>query len=252
MMQVALAGNSCLARVISKHAKLSNWRPSRWGNMIEESKVFEHPLQPPTNVGLPPGLDLSNPVTGEPMAMKERIAFATLALQHVQELNARADSKAYLVLTANGFLITFLGWMAASVQKVWQQPLSLGLAAHIAATGALVLTVAISLSHAFKVIVPRMKQADPVTHKQDHGSHMHPASLLFFVDIVKAYHADQEYARALLNATPEDMIANLASSIYGSSVSAQEKYREAHRSIAALRRVLIAWVIFVGLTFSLG
>ena len=81
---------------------------------------------------------------------------------------------------------------------------------------------------------------------------MHPANLLFFVDIVKAHHTDQEYAQALLNATPQELIANLASSIYGSSVSAQEKYREANQSIKALGQVLVAWVIFVGLTFALG
>jgi hypothetical protein len=219
--------------------------------MIEPT-VFKHGIEQLVEDVPSPALAASTLVTGETIAMEERIDFATLALQHVQELNARADSKAYLVLTADGFLIAFLGWMAASVQHVWQQPVSFWVAAQIASTVALTLTVAVSLSHAFKVMAPRLKQADNTTHGTEHGAHMHPASLLFFVDIVKAHHTDQEYAQALLNATPQELIANLASSIYGSSVSAQEKYREANQAIGALGRVLIAWVIFVGLTFALG
>jgi hypothetical protein len=219
--------------------------------MIEPT-VFTKVLQPAVEDAPPPALASPGAISGETIAMEERIDFATLALQHVQELNARADSKAYLVLTANGFLITFLGWMVAAVQKVWQQPLTFGVAAHMAATGALIITVAISLNHAFKVMAPRLKQADNTTHGDEHGPHMQPANLLFFVDIVKAHHTDQEYAHALLNATPQELIANLASSIYGSSVSAQEKYREANQSIKALGQVLVAWVIFVGLTFALG
>ena len=219
--------------------------------MIEPT-VFPQILQPSVEDAPRPVIAQSAAISGETIAMEERIDFATLALQHVQELNARADSKAYLVLTANGFLITFLGWMVSAVQKVWMQPLSLGVAAHMAATGGLILTVAISLNHAFKVMAPRLKQAENTTHGAEHGPHMHPANLLFFVDIVKAHHTDQEYAQALLNATPQELIANLASSIYGSSVSAQEKYREANQSIKALGQVLVAWVIFVGLTFALG
>jgi hypothetical protein len=191
---------------------------------------------------------------GTAIAMEERIAFASLALQNVQELNARADSKAYLVLTANGFLITFLGWMVTAVQHVWQQPISLPVILHIAATGTLILTVALSLSHAFRVMSPRLKQADIAAPGEEQGQHMHMhgANLLFFMDIVQAHHTDHDYARALINASPEELLSNLAASIYGSSVSAQEKYRDAHRSIQALGPVLVAWVIFVGLTFALG
>lgn len=218
--------------------------------MLEQSKVIERTH--PATVDLPVALAAGGAVTGETIAMEERIDFATLALQHVQELNARADSKAYLVLTANGFLITFLGWMVSAVQHVWQQPLSIPVAAHMLSTSALILTVAISLNHAFKVMAPRLKQAENMTHGPEHGPHMHPANLLFFVDIVKTHHSDSDYAQALLNATPQDLIANLASSIYGSSVSAQEKYRAANASIRGLGRVLVAWVIFVGLTFALG
>jgi len=203
-------------------------------------------------VDKPPALAAANVVTGETIAMEERIDFATLALQHVQELNARADSKAYLVLTANGFLITFLGWMVSAVQHVWQRPFSLPVAAHMLATGALILTVAISLNHAFKVMAPRLKQAEHLAHGPEHGPHMRPANLLFFVDIVKTHHSDADYAQALLNASPQELIANLASSIYGASISAQEKYRAANDSIRALGQVLVAWVIFVGLTFALG
>ena len=192
------------------------------------------------------------PVTGETIAMEERIDFATLALQHVQELNARADSKAYLVLTANGFLITFLGWMAPAVTHVWQQGISLAVLLHIGSTVALILTVAVSLSHAFRVMSPRLKQADNVSHGVEHGPHMRPANLLFFVDIVRTYHTDREYTQALLDASPEELLANLASSIYGSSISAQEKYGAAQQSIRALGPVLVAWVIFVALTFALG
>jgi hypothetical protein len=218
--------------------------------MLEQSKSIERPQ--PVSVELPTALAAAGGVTGETIAMEERIDFAMLALQHVQELNARADSKAYLVLTANGFLITFLGWMASAVQHVWQQPFSLPVAAHMLSTGALILTVAMSLNHAFKVMAPRLKQAENLAHGPEHGPHIHPANLLFFVDIVKTHHGDADYAQALLNASPQELIANLASSIYGSSVSAEEKYRAANASIRALGRVLIAWVIFVVLTFSLG
>src|SRR5512144_2348874 len=110
--------------------------------MIEPT-VFPQILQPSVEAAPRPVIAQSAAISGETIAMEERIDFATLALQHVQELNARADSKAYLVLTANGFLITFLGWMVSAVQKVWMQPLSLGVAAHMAATGGLILTVAI-------------------------------------------------------------------------------------------------------------
>ena len=218
--------------------------------MLEQSKIIERPQ--PVSVELPPALAAAAVVTGETIAMEERIDFAMLALQHVQELNARADSKAYLVLTANGFLITFLGWMVSAVQHVWQQPFSLPVAAHMLSTGALILTVAISLNHAFKVMAPRLKQAEHLAHGPEHGPHIHPANLLFFVDIVKTHHGDADYAQALLKASPQDLIANLASSIYGASVSAQEKYRAANASIRGLGRVLIAWVIFVVLTFALG
>src|SRR5438105_4731324 len=129
--------------------------------MLEQTKTLERPQ--PINADLPPVL-AATVVTGETIAMEERIDFATLALQHVQELNARADSKAYLVLTANGFLITFLGWMVSAVQHVWQQPFSVPVGAHMLATGALILTVAISLNHAFHVMAPRLKQAANLQH----------------------------------------------------------------------------------------
>src|SRR5947209_10828499 len=99
--------------------------------MLEEPKIAERPAT--LNVELPPSLEAAEIISGETIAMEERIDFATLALQNVQELNARADSKAYLVLTANGFLITFLGWMVTPVQHVWQQPFSLPVALHMLA-----------------------------------------------------------------------------------------------------------------------
>lgn len=211
--------------------------------MIDKSKIGSISRPPVTTDGAQ---------SNDAIRWEDRIYFATLALQNVQELNARADSKAYLVLTANGFLITFLGWMVSAVQHVWQQGLTPGVIAHIIATAALILTVAMSLNHAFHVMSPRLKQADNAAVAQEHGTHLHPANLLFFVDIVRAHHTDQEYTEALANASPEELLANLASSIYGSSVSAQEKYRAAHQSISALRPVLVAWVVFVGLTFALS
>ena len=181
----------------------------------------------------------------ERFEMAERIQFAFMALQNVQELNARADSKAYLVMTANGFLITFLGWMVTAVQSVWRHPLSVGVALHIVATFALILTVALSLYYAFRVIAPRLSSLTGVGRVQR-------SELLFFHDIVNTHANDQDYAQALLRATPEELLINISSSIYGASLSAREKYRAANRSIATLVPVLLAWIAFVALTFALN
>ena len=200
-------------------------------------------------VGKPPESKNGSPAE---FAMEERIYFAALALQNVQELNARADSKAYLVMTADGFLITFLGWMAGAVQHVWSQGFTLGVVLHMLATAALIVTVAISLSHAFRIISPRLKRSSDKVGRSDHGKQVRRAELLFFLDIIHGYATDAEYANALLTATPEELLANLSTSIYGASISAHEKYEEAHHSIRALGPVLVAWVVFVGLTFWLS
>ncbi|MCA1552982.1 MAG: DUF5706 domain-containing protein [Chloroflexi bacterium] len=208
--------------------------------MIDKSVLVE---RPPKHSG----------ATGrDHFAMEERIYFASLALQNVQELNARADSKAYLVMTTNGFLITFLGWMVGPVQHVWQRGLTVGVMLHIASTAALILTVAVSLSHAFRIISPRLKRSGDRGGTADHGKQVHRARLFFFMDIIHTHATDEEYTDALLNAPPEELLANLSSSIYGSSISAHEKYRDAGRSIRALGPVLLAWMIFVALTFALS
>ncbi len=200
-------------------------------------------------IGKPPEAKTGSPTE---FAMEERIYFAALALQNVQELNARADSKAYLVMTADGFLITFLGWMAGAVQHVWQQGLQFGVVLHMLATAALILTVAVSLLHAFRIISPRLKRSGDVVGRSDHGKQVRPAELLFFLDIIHHHATDAEYANALLTATPEELLSNLSTSIYGASISAHEKYEEAHQSIRALGPVLVAWVVFVALTFWLS
>lgn len=185
-------------------------------------------------------------------AMEERIYFAALALQNVQELNARADSKAYLVLTANGFLIAFLGWAAPSLRKSVEHGITLSALLTIAATTALILCVAVSLTHAFRIISPRLKQRGDKDMHTDHGKQIDRAELIFFLDIIRSHATDREYANALLTATPEELLTNLSSSVYGASISAHEKYNEARKSIRALGFVLAAWVAFVLLSFSVS
>jgi Family of unknown function (DUF5706) len=198
-----------------------------------------------------PPMSADRPQSGDHFAMAERIYFAALALQNVQELNARADSKAYLVLTANGFLIAFLGVSAANIGKIWRLGLTPITAVHVLATIALITTVAISLLHAFRIISPRLRHSQDNIEAADDHKPVHQAELLFFVDIIRAHHNDREYSQALLHAPPEQLLNNLGSSIYGASISAQEKYREAQSSVRALGPVLIAWVIFVMMTFAL-
>jgi Family of unknown function (DUF5706) len=207
-----------------------------------------------SHVGIdkPPAQTPDRPQGGDHFAMAERIYFAALALQNVQELNARADSKAYLVLTANGFLIAFLGVSAPNIGKIWREGLSVGAGLLALATIALILSVATSLMHAFRIISPRLRHSDDNKESANDHKPVHQAELLFFVDIIRAHRNDREYSQSLLHAPPEQLLDNLGSSIYGASISAQEKYREAQLSIRALGPVLVAWVIFVLLTFALS
>ena len=201
------------------------------------------------SIGKPPESKGGQPAE---FAMEERIYFAALALQNVQELNARADSKAYLVLTANGFLIAFIGVAAPSMRRAWEQGLSPAGILLAGATAALILSVAVSLMHAFRIISPRLKRrGDKDTHT-DHGKQVDRSHLIFFLDIISAFNTDREYANALLTATPEELLTNLSSSIFGASISAHEKYDEARKSIRALGAVLAAWVVFVLLTFAMS
>src|SRR5438045_9582415 len=125
-------------------------------------------------------------------------------------------------MTVDGVLLTFLGWMAGAVQHVWSRGFTPGVVLHMLATAALITTVAISLLHVFHIISPRLKRSSDKVGRSDHGKQVRRAELLFFLDIIHSHANDAEYANALLTATPEELLSNLSTSIYGASISAQE------------------------------